>query len=121
VGKRRAPDRFARLDGLVSFEVFEGIYHGGPIRGVGLRAFNRESGEWEHTWTDNLEPGHFHVWRGRFADGKIDLFAEWIDEGGVSVRSRLTWSDGESRIGRARDSGGERRQVHWVIEFRRRR
>jgi len=113
------------LDGLLSFEVFEGIYHGGPIRGVGLRAFNRESGEWEHTWTDNLEPGHFHVWRGRFADGKIDLFAEWIDEGGVSVRSRLTWSaitaDSAHWESARSIDGGKAWEVHWVIDLRRRR
>lgn len=37
------------LDGFVSLEHFEGIYHGGRLRGLGLRAFNRETGEWEHT------------------------------------------------------------------------
>src|SRR5215813_14583168 len=73
------------LDGLVSLERFEGIYHGGALKGLGLRAFNRERGEWEHTWTDTLQPGHFHVWKGAFGDGrdggdgKIDLFSEWID------------------------------------------
>jgi len=60
------------LDGLVSLEFFEGIYHGGAVKGLGLRAFNRETGEWEHTWTDNLAPGNFHVWKGVFVDGKID-------------------------------------------------
>src|SRR5262249_58290948 len=80
------------LDGLVSLELFEGIYHGGTLKGVGLRAYNRETREWEHTWTDSLQPGHFHVWKGTFGDGKIDLFSEW-DEDGRRIRSRLTWSD----------------------------
>src|SRR5713101_1152193 len=52
------------LDGLVSLERFEGIYHGGALKGLGLR-------------TDTLEPGHFHVWKGAFRDGKIGLFAQW--------------------------------------------
>src|ERR1700730_6670795 len=38
------------LDGLVFLELFEGIYHGGALKGLGLRAFNRETREWEHTW-----------------------------------------------------------------------
>ena len=71
------------LDGLVSIEYFEGIYHGGALKGLGLRAFNRETKEWEHTWTDTLEPGHFHVWKGVFRDGKIDLFAEWTEADGT--------------------------------------
>ena len=102
------------LDGLVSLEVFEGIYHGGQLKGVGLRAFNRESGEWQHTWTDSLEPGHFHVWRGRFGERKIGLLGEWNDEGGTLVRSRLTWSEitaqlrslGECPISRGGKPGG---------------
>lgn len=111
------------LDGLVSHELFDGIYHGGRVKGLGLRAFNRAAGVWEHTWTDSLEPGRFHVWRGRFADGAIDLSAEW-QENGAMVLSRLTWS----RI--ARDSahwesarsndGGQTWAPHWVIDIRRR-
>ncbi len=113
------------LDGLVSLERFEGIYHGGALKGLGLRAFNRESREWEHTWTDSLEPGHFHLWKGAFRDGKIDLFAEWSDEGGKQVRSRLTWSDiraDSAHWESARSfDGGKTWQVHWVIDYRRRR
>jgi len=112
------------LDGLVSFELFEGIYHGGALKGLGLRAFNRETGEWEHTWTDNLEPGHFHVWKGVFRNGKIDLFDEWIEAGGNPVRSRLTWSEitqdsAHWESSRSSD-GGKTWHLHWVIDFRRR-
>ena len=68
------------------------------MKGLGLRAFNRETREWEHTWTDSLEPGHFHVWKGAFGDGKIDLFSEWIEAGGNPVRSRLASSQNHSRL-----------------------
>jgi hypothetical protein len=112
------------LDGLVSIEIFEGIYHGGALKGLGLRAFNRETREWEHTWTDTLAPGHFHVWKGAFSGGKIDLFATWSDESGTAVMSRLTWSEITSDSAHwesARSSdGGKTWQVHWVVDFRRR-
>jgi hypothetical protein len=112
------------LDGLVFVEHFEGIYHGGPLKGLGLRVFNPETSEWEHTWTDTLEPGNFHVWKGVFQDGKIASFAEWTDEGGSPVRSRLTWSEitqdsAHWESARSTD-GGTSWQLHWVIDWRRR-
>jgi Protein of unknown function (DUF1579) len=111
------------LDGLVSVEHFEGIYHGGALKGLGLRAFNRETREWEHTWTDTLAPGHFQVWKGAFSGGTIDLFATWIDESGTPVRSRLTWSritaDSAHWESARSSDGGKTWQVHWVIDFRR--
>jgi len=112
------------LDGLVSIEHFEGIYHGGALKGLGLRAFNRETQEWEHTWTDTLSPGNFHVWKGAFRDGKIDLIGEWTEADGRPVRSRLTWSDiraDSAHWESARSSdGGKTWQIHWVIDIRRR-
>jgi hypothetical protein len=113
------------LDGLVSVELFEGIYHGGALKGLGLRAFNRETREWEHTWTDTLDPAHFHVWKGAFREGKIDLFAEWTDADGREVRSRLTWSDIRADTAHWQSArsfdGGRTWQIHWVIDLRRRR
>jgi len=113
------------LNGLVSLEFFEGIYHGGALKGVGLRAYNRETREWEHTWTDSLEPAHFHVWKGVFRDGKIDLFGEWDEPDGKHVRSRLTWSDirADSAHWESHRSsdGGKTWQPHWIIDIRRRR
>jgi hypothetical protein len=113
------------LDGLVSIEHFEGIYHGGPMKGLGLRAYNRETREWEHTWTDSLQPGYFHVWKGAFRDGKIDLLADWNDDDGRPVKSRLTWSKISAECAHwesARSSdGGKTWQVLWVVDFRRRR
>jgi hypothetical protein len=112
------------LDGHASLEFFDGGYHGGLIKAVGLRAYNRSSGEWEHTWTDSLEPGHFHVWRGRFENGTIDLFAEWNEPDGRPVRSRLTWSaitqdSAHWESARSHD-GGRTWTLHWIVEHRRR-
>ena len=112
------------VDGLVSFELFEGIYHGGALKGIGLRAFNRETREWDHTWTDSLQPGHFHVWTGVFRDGKCDLFSEWLEADGRRVRSRLTWSDITADSAHWESSrsydGGQTWQIHWVMDIRRR-
>ena len=113
------------LDGLVLLERFEGIYHGGPLKGLGLRAFNREARQWEHTWTDSREPGRFHVWRGVFVDGSIDLLGGWVDESGRPVLSRLTWSEitadtAHWESARSHD-GGATWQPHWLIDWRRRR
>jgi hypothetical protein len=112
------------LDGLVSLEYFEGIYHGGALKGLGLRVFNPRTHEWEHTWTDTLSPGDFHVWKGAFRDGKIDLLSEWNDEAGARVQSRLTWSnitEASAHWESSRSSdGGRTWQIHWVIDLRRR-
>jgi len=80
------------LDGCVSLEVFEGPYQGTNIKGLGPRAFNPKTSQWEHTWTDTSAPGGFLVWSGRFVGGAINLYGEWLDEAGRQVLSRLTWS-----------------------------
>jgi len=112
------------LDGLVFVEHFEGIYHGGALKGFGLRVFNRRTGEWEHTWTDTLAPGNLHVWKGVFAEGKIDLYGDWTEPNGTPVRSRLTWSaiaQDSAHWESARSSdGGATWQLHWMIDWRRR-
>lgn len=126
-GWEEAPGRLTAsrtLDGAVLLERFEGIYHGGPVKGLGLRAFDRETGVWEHTWTDTLRPAPFRVWKGAFENARIDFFAEWIEDG-APLRSRLTWSDisagsAHRESARSRD-GGKTWELHWVIDFRRRR
>jgi hypothetical protein len=111
------------LDGCVFLEMFEGPYLGEHIKGLGLRAFNPKTQYWEHCWTDTGAPGGFPVWRGRFEDGKCDLFGEWYDEDGRHVRSRLTWSEITERGAhweshRSTDDG-KTWAPHWVIDLTR--
>jgi hypothetical protein len=111
------------LVGCVSLEFFEGPYQGANIKGLGLRAFNPKTSQWEHTWTDTLAPGGFLVWRGRFVGGAIDLCGEWLDEAGRQVLSRLTWSRITERSAhweshRSGD-GGKTWSKHWEIDFTR--
>lgn len=81
------------LDGCVSVERFEGPYCGSLIKGLGLRAFNRHSGQWEHTWTDSLEPGNFVVW-----PRITPISAHWVSH--RSIDEGQTWSK------------------HWEIQFK---
>jgi hypothetical protein len=111
------------LDGYVSLEFFEGPYQGEKIKGLGLRAFNPKTSQWEHTWTDTSAPGGFLVWRGRFAGGAIDLRGEWLDEAGRQVLSRLTWSritdcSAHWESHRSLDDG-KTWSKHWEIDFTR--
>jgi Protein of unknown function (DUF1579) len=111
------------LDGCVSLEFFTGPYLGTTIQALGLRAFNPQTSEWEHTWTDTSAPGGFLVWRGRFAGNAIDLHGQWADETGHHVLSRLTWSGITERSAhweshRSMD-GGKTWIKHWVIDFTR--
>ena len=111
------------LDGCVSLEFFEGPYLGSVIKGLGLRAFNPQTSQWEHTWTDTSSPGGFLVWRGRFAGDAIDLNGEWDDENGNHVLSRLTWSRITERSAhweshRSTD-GGKTWSKHWEIDLTR--
>jgi hypothetical protein len=111
------------LDGCVTMEFFEGPYQGTIIKGLGLRAFNPQTSEWEHTWTDTDAPGGFPVWRGRFEGGTIDLHGQWKDETGRQIRSRLTWSRITDRTAhweshRSMDEG-KTWTKHWVIDITR--
>ncbi|MGB9074057.1 MAG: DUF1579 family protein [Terriglobales bacterium] len=111
------------LDGFVSLEFFEGPYQGKIIKGLGLRAFNPQTSEWEHTWTDTSAPGGYLVWRGRFESGAIDLYGQWEDQTGRRIRSRLTWSRITDRTAhweshRSMDEG-KTWSKHWVIDFAR--
>jgi hypothetical protein len=111
------------LDGRVFLELFEGPYLGKMIKGLGLRAFNPQSCQWEHTWTDTSAPGGFLVWRGRFEGNAIDLHGQWQDETGQRVLSRLTWSRIAERSARWEShrsiDGGRTWSKHWEIDFTR--
>ncbi len=110
------------LDGCLSVERFEGPYCGSPIKGLGLRGFNRHSGQWEHTWTDSLEPGKFVVWRGRFEGDSINLYGDWKNHSGQHVLSRLTWSRitpvSADWVSHRSIDEGQTWSKHWEIQFK---
>jgi hypothetical protein len=108
------------LDRLVFIEMYEGPYRGRHIQGLGLRAFNPATGNWDHTWTDTSAPGGFLVWRGRPEGDQISLHGGW-EEDGREVRSRLTWSrirENTAPWEIHRSTDGQRTwTLHWAIEF----
>jgi hypothetical protein len=109
------------LDGCVSLELFEGPYLGRVIKGIGLRAYNRTTSEWEHTWTDSSAPGGFLVWRGRFKGESINLYGRWEQFDGQHVMSRLTWFDIKEQSARwvshRSFDNGETWVKHWEIHL----
>jgi hypothetical protein len=111
------------LDGCVSLEFFEGPYQGKFITGLALRAFNPQTSQWEHTWTDTSAPGGLLVWRGRFEGTTIDLHGQWKDETGRDVLSRLNWSRITERSAHWEShrsiDGGQTWSKHWEIDFTR--
>jgi uncharacterized protein DUF1579 len=113
------------LDGCVFLEFFEGPYQGTIIKGLGLRAFNPQTCQWEHTWTDTSAPAGFQVWCGRFKGNAIDLHSQWEDASGQRILSRLTWSQitecsAHWESHRSMDAG-KTWTKHWVIDFTRKR
>ncbi len=113
---------------ICRFPLLDGSWGEGPgsltaSKVLGLRAFNPQTSQWEHTWTDTSAPGGFPVWRGRFEGNAIDLHGRWKDEAGHHVLSRLTWSHIAERSAhweshRSMD-GGKTWTKHWVIDFTR--
>jgi len=89
---------FVPLEGVAEYAYIAGgaclqmIYsssmNGMPFNGVGHTTFNRETGEWMDTWTDDMS-GSMSVYTGTKKDGKMVLMGEDHYQG-KSVLTRLT-------------------------------
>jgi len=64
---------------------------GMPFNGVGMTAYNRETGEWTETWVDNMG-GYMSVYRGKMTDGKKVLTGQDYMMGQV-WETRITTSN----------------------------
>src|SRR5260370_4654795 len=110
------------LNGCVSLEFFEGPYQGTMIKGLGLRLFNPQISQWEHTWTDTSAPGGFLVWPADDLKAALSIFkASGRMRWGSAFSRGLTWSRITERSAhweshRSMD-GGETSTKHWVLEF----
>jgi hypothetical protein len=58
------------LDGAVLYQVYDGIMIDRPFKGVGMFAFNRRTGLWQHTWSDNVDGG-ISLFEGAFSGGRL--------------------------------------------------
>lgn len=94
----------------------------GPVRGVGLRAFDPASGDWLSWWLDGRTPSVIGVpLRGRFAAG-VGVFRSEETVDGRRVLQRVVWSDITARSARweqASSLDGVDWEVNWFSTFER--
>jgi|GEM_PF-544857 len=58
------------LDGAAMQHTFESQMMGMPYQGLGLIAFNRETGKWQQTWLDNMG-AQISYYEGDYKDGQM--------------------------------------------------
>jgi hypothetical protein len=94
----------------------------GPVRGVGLRAFDPASGDWLSWWLDGRAPSVIGApLRGRFTDG-VGVFRSEETVDGRRVLQRVVWSDITARSARweqASSLDGVDWEVNWISVFER--
>jgi hypothetical protein len=76
------------LDGCAMEFTFDSEMLGMPFHGLGLIAYNRETGKWQTTWIDNMSAA-IGYYTGDFKDGKFVVSGEdkW---NGQTFLSRMT-------------------------------
>ena len=72
--------------------IYTSSMNGMPFNGVAHTTFNRETGEWMDTWTDDMA-GSMSVYTGKKKDGKLVVNGEDHYEG-MSVLTRITTTFG---------------------------
>jgi hypothetical protein len=96
---------------------------GAPYRGMSLRAYNVQRGEWLSWWLDGRHPADIGTpMRGHFVDGVGTLFG--VDEfRGKAVKTRSQWTGVDTNRPRWEQSasldGGATWETNWVAEFAR--
>ena len=96
----------------------------GAFRGIGMRAFDADRGEWLSWWFDSRSPARLGApLRGRFADGVGTFVSEEIIDG-RAIRTRVQWSRITPRSARWEQScsadAGKTWESNWVSDFTRR-
>ena len=76
------------LDGAVMQMNYEGTAMGMPFLGMGLQCFDRETGLWQVTWSDNMS-ARISLYTGKKENGKIVVTGEDLYYG-QKFLSRLT-------------------------------
>ena len=94
-----------------------------PFRGMSLRAFNVERGEWLSWWLDGRSPADIGPpLRGKFADGTGTLLGDdQLDGRPIKVRSQWSRIDSGSPHWEQAASldGGKNWETNWVADFTR--
>lgn len=112
-------------DGLVMVDHYEGMYSGQVTRGLNVRAYNPETGEWSIVWLSNRQPPDFDPMVGRFENGVGTFYGSIVTGDGRKVLVRfvleklsedaLHWEQAFSM------DGGEHWEANWIMESTRRK
>jgi hypothetical protein len=112
-------------DGRVMVDHYEGTFPSGQIvKGVNVRAYNPETGEWSLVWLDNRQPPDFEPLVGKFEHG-VGQFEQIIhtqDGRPVHVRFILDNFTEESLRWQQAFSldGGQTWDINWIMTSTRR-
>ncbi|GCE08045.1 DUF1579 domain-containing protein [Dictyobacter aurantiacus] len=112
-------------DGRVMVDHYEGMFPSGQVvKGVNVRAYNPETGEWSFIWLDNRQAPDFEPLVGKFENGvgRFDSFITTNDGRRVLVCFQLDqftensfrWQQSFSM------DDGKTWDVNWIMESTRR-
>jgi len=112
------------IDGSANVEEHTFDKPAGVSYGVGLRAYDRKTGQWAIWWVDGRDP-HGPLdppVKGRFENGVGTFYSDYLDNG-KPMRLRFTWSHItpiSARWEQATSSdAGKTWAANWIMEFRR--
>lgn len=77
------------LDGTVLEQAYDGDMGGRPFLGKGHLAYNRFTGKWQHTWSDNTA-AILSIYEGDFVDERLVVIGR-ESTGQASFSVRVTW------------------------------
>jgi len=77
------------LDDTVLEQTYKGSLMGRPFLGIGHLAFNRFSGKWQHTWSDNAA-GILSIYEGNFGEKDLVVIGRETT-GPASFSVRVSW------------------------------
>ncbi len=113
-------------DGRVMIDPYEATFPSGQVvKGVNVRVYNLETGEWSMLWLDNRQPPDFEPLVGKFENGVGRFYSTITTQDGrlVHVRFLLDQFTEESLHWQQDFSmdGGETWETNWVMESTKRR
>lgn len=78
-------------EGAVQF-FWEGMQAPEPMKGLSVRAYDPQTGQWSIHWMDTRTPSFGSPYVGRFEKGRGEFFREWETPQGKR-KGRITFSD----------------------------
>jgi len=79
------------LNGTILEQTYDGDMMGRPFLGKGHLAFNRFTGKWQHTWSDNTA-AILSIYEGDFENDRLAVIGR-ENTGRARFSVRVTWSD----------------------------